>query len=69
LAVDAELLGHSCASGTFAEVADGLHARYGGVAGRLVLYSAGSAWRVGRAYGAWGEVARDLAARGGRGGR
>ncbi len=60
--IDDELLEHFCVSGTFAEVADGLVARYGGIAERLVLYSAGSAWRAGQ-LGPWGELARDVAAR------
>jgi probable F420-dependent oxidoreductase len=66
--IDDELLGHFCVSGTFAEVADGLVARYDGVADRLVLYSAGSAWRRGE-LGRWGELATDVAARTSRGGR
>jgi probable F420-dependent oxidoreductase len=62
--IDDDLLEHFCVSGTFAEVADGLVARYGGLADRVVLYSAGSAWREERdALGAWGEMARDVAAR------
>jgi probable F420-dependent oxidoreductase len=66
--IDDELLEHFCVSGTFAEVADGLLARYAGVAERLVLYSAGSAWREGQ-LGRWGELARDVAARSSSGGR
>jgi probable F420-dependent oxidoreductase len=65
--IDDELLEHFCVTGTFAEVADGLFARYGGVAERLVLYSAGSAWREGQ-LGPWGELARDVAARSASGG-
>jgi len=62
--IDDELLEHFCVSGTFADVADGLVARYGGLANRLVLYSAGTAWQQDRArFGAWGEMARDVAAR------
>ncbi len=62
--IDDELFEHFCVSGTFADVADGLVARYGGLANRLVLYSAGTAWQQDRArFGAWGEMARDVAAR------
>jgi probable F420-dependent oxidoreductase len=62
--IDDDLLRHFCVSGTFAEVADGLVARYGGLAARVVLYSAGSAWREDRgALGAWGEMAREVAFR------
>ena len=60
--IDDDLLAHFCVTGTFAEVADGLVARYAGVADRLVLYSAGTAWRSGE-LGPWGELARDVAAR------
>jgi probable F420-dependent oxidoreductase len=62
--IDDDLLRHFCVSGTFAEVADGLVARYGGLASRVVLYSAGSAWQEDRgALGAWGEMAREVAFR------
>jgi probable F420-dependent oxidoreductase len=62
--IDDDLLRHFCVSGTFAEVADGLVARYDGLAARVVLYSAGSAWREDqRALGAWGEMAREVAFR------
>jgi len=62
--IDDDLLEHFCVSGTYAEVADGLIARYGGLADRIVLYSAGSAWQEDpAALGAWGELARDVAAR------
>ena len=62
--IDDDLLEHFCVSGTYAEVADGLVARYGGLADRIVLYSAGSAWQEDpAALGAWGELARDVAAR------
>ncbi len=62
--IDDDLLEHFCVTGTFAEVADGLVDRYGGLAARLVLYSAGSAWQGDRsALGAWGEMARDVASR------
>jgi len=62
--IDDALLEHFCVSGTFADVADGLVARYGGLANRLVLYSGGTAWQQDRArFGAWGEMARDVAAR------
>ncbi len=60
--IDDDLLWHFCVTGTFAEVADGLVARYAGTATRLVLYSAGSAWRAGE-LGPWGELARAVAAR------
>jgi len=66
--IDDELLSHFCVTGTFAEVADGLVERYAGVAERLVLYSAGTAWRSGE-LGPWGELARDVAARSARVGR
>ena len=66
--IDDELLEHFCVTGTFAEVADGLAARYGSIAERLVLYSAGAAWRQGR-LGPWGELARDVGARTSGGGR
>jgi hypothetical protein len=62
--IDDDLLRHFCVSGTFAEVAEGLVARYGGLAARVVLYSAGSAWQEDRgALGAWGEMAREVAFR------
>jgi len=62
--IDDDLLAHFCVSGTFAEVADGLVDRYGGLADRIVLYSAGSAWQEDpAALGPWGELARDVAAR------
>jgi probable F420-dependent oxidoreductase len=62
--IDDDLLRHFCVSGTFAEVADGLVARYGGLAARVVLYSAGSAWQEDRgALPAWGEMAREVAFR------
>jgi len=68
--IDDALLEHFCVSGTFADVADGLVARYGGLANRLVLYSGGTAWQQDRArFGAWGEMARDVAARTETGGR
>ena len=68
--IDDELLEHFCVSGTFADVADGLVGRYGGLANRLVLYSGGTAWQQDRArFGAWGEMARDVAARTETGGR
>ncbi len=66
--IDDELLSHFCFSGTFAEVADGLVERYAGIAERLVLYSAGTAWRSGE-LGRWGELARDVAAQSARGAR
>jgi len=62
--IDDDLLAHFCVTGTFAEVADGLVDRYGGLADRIVLYSAGSAWQEDpAALGPWGELARDVAAR------
>ena len=66
--IDDDLLEHFCVTGTFAEVAAGLATRYDGIAERLVLYSAGTAWRQGR-LGAWGDLARDVAARTSGGGR
>jgi probable F420-dependent oxidoreductase len=68
--IDDDLLEHFCVSGTYAEVADGVAARYGGLAARVVLYFAGAAWHEDRsALGAWGEMARDVAARTERGER
>jgi probable F420-dependent oxidoreductase len=62
--IDDDLLAHFCVSGTYAEVADGLVARYGKLATRIVLYSAGSAWVEDRASLArWGEIAADVASR------
>jgi len=57
--IDDELLEHFCVSGDWAEVADGLVARYEGTATRLVSYFAGMAWaRDEAALGPWGELAR-----------
>lgn len=57
--IDDDLLSHFCVSGTWAEVADGLVARYRGVASRLVSYFAGAAWQQDhKSLGAWGELAR-----------
>jgi probable F420-dependent oxidoreductase len=62
--IDDELLDHFCISGSFAEVADGVVARYGGVATRAVSYFAGMAWSQDpAALGPWGELARDVIAR------
>ena len=62
--VDDDLLDHFCISGSFGEVADGIVARYGGVAARVVAYSAGPAWQDDRrALGRWGEMARDVVGR------
>src|SRR3954470_12795271 len=56
--IDDELLDHFCVSGSWADVADGLSARYGGTATRLVSYFAGMAWtRDANALGPWGELA------------
>ena len=61
--IDDELLDHFCVSGDWAEVADGLIARYGGVATRLVSYFAGWAWaREPASLGPWGELARHVTA-------
>ncbi|MGH9211060.1 MAG: TIGR03617 family F420-dependent LLM class oxidoreductase [Acidimicrobiales bacterium] len=59
--IDDELLDHFCVSGDWGAVADGLVARYSGVATRLVSYFAGLAWaRDAAALGPWGELARHL---------
>lgn len=60
--IDDDLLEHFCVSGSWADVADGLIARYRGTATRLVSYVAGMAWgRDPKALGAWGELARAVA--------
>ena len=57
--IDDELLEHFCVSGDWATVADGLVARYQGVATRVVSYVAGMAWaRDPSVLGPWGELAR-----------
>jgi hypothetical protein len=62
--IDDDLLDHFCISGDWAAVADGIVARYAGVATRAVSYFAGSAWaRDPASIGAWGELARDVQAR------
>ena len=62
--IDDDLLDHFCISGDWADVADGIVARYDGVATRVVSYFAGSAWaRDPASIGAWGELARDVRAR------
>lgn len=59
--VDDELLAHFCVEGTWSEAADLLSRRFGGVADRIVLYFAGSAWSRDRgALEPWSDVARDL---------
>jgi probable F420-dependent oxidoreductase len=63
--VDDDLLDYFCVSGEWAAVADGLIARYRGVATRVVSYFAGMAWaREPASLGAWGEVARAVRAGG-----
>jgi probable F420-dependent oxidoreductase len=57
--IDDELLELFCVSGDWATVADGLIARYDGVATRVVSYVAGMAWaRDPSVLGPWGELAR-----------
>lgn len=64
--VDDDLLDHFCVSGDWATVAEGLVERYRGRADRLVSYFAGQAWMSDPAsIGAWGELARSLAAESG----
>ncbi len=59
--IDDDLLEHFCVSGDWATVADRLALRYQGVATRLVLYFAGTAWvRDPVSIGRWGELARAL---------
>jgi hypothetical protein len=61
--IDDELLEHFCVSGDWGAVADGLVARYQGVATRVVSYVAGMAWaRDPAILGPWGEVARTVRA-------
>ena len=61
--IDDELLAHFCISGDWADVADGLVARYQGTANRIVSYFAGMAWaRDETALGPWGELARAVRA-------
>ena len=61
--IDDDLLEHFCISGDWATVADGLIARYDGVATRVVSYFAGMAWaRDASALGPWGELARTVRA-------
>jgi probable F420-dependent oxidoreductase len=62
--IDDDLLAHFCVSGDWAEVADGVVARYGGVADRVVAYFAGTAWQEDAgSLGPWGELARDVVSR------
>lgn len=62
--VDDDVLDHFCISGDFGEVADGIVERYGGIASRVVAYSAGTAWLEDRrALGPWGELAREVVRR------
>lgn len=64
--IDDDLLAHFCISGDWGTVADGLLERYAGLAHRIVSYFAGRAWQEDRAaLGSWGELARDVQARGG----
>ena len=59
-----EMLEHFAVVGPWDELADTLIARYGGVASRLVLYTAAEAiTRNPASVGRWGEVARAVAAR------
>jgi len=63
--IDDELLDHFCVSGDWADVAEGLVARYQGTATRIVSYFAGMAWaRDEAALGPWGELARAVRAAG-----
>ncbi len=62
--IDDELLAHFVVDGPWDEVPDLVHARFGGVASRVVFYSAGSAWANDRDhFDALGEAARTIAAR------
>ncbi len=61
--IDDDLLDHFCVSGDWATVHQGLTDRYRGIASRLVLYFAGTAWAQDPAsIGRWGELARALRA-------
>jgi probable F420-dependent oxidoreductase len=61
--VDDDLLDHFCISGDWATVADGITARYRGIATRVVSYFAGGAWaREPSSLGPWGERARAVRA-------
>ena len=61
--IDDELLEHFCISGHWDVVADQLSHRYKGIASRVVLYFAGTAWvRDPASIGPWGELARALQA-------
>jgi alkanesulfonate monooxygenase SsuD/methylene tetrahydromethanopterin reductase-like flavin-dependent oxidoreductase (luciferase family) len=63
--IDDELLEHFCVSGDWAEVADGLVARYRGTATRVVSYFAGMAYaRDPASIGPWGELARAVTSSG-----
>ena len=56
-----DLLDHFCTSGTWAEVADGLAARYSGTATRVGSYFGAGEWRRDpKTIGAWGELAKAL---------
>lgn len=58
-----DLLEHFCVSGSWEDVADGLIARHGGIADRVVSYFAGMAWaRDAASIGPWGELARAVRA-------
>lgn len=59
--IDDDLLEHFVVTGTFDELPGKLASRYGGVADRVVLYFAGTAWgqdpgQIGR----WGAMAREV---------
>jgi probable F420-dependent oxidoreductase len=59
--IDDDCLEHFCTSGTWAEVADGLAARYAGTASRVVSYFAGNQWaRDPGSIRKWGELAAAL---------
>ena len=64
--IDDELLDEFCICGDWGEVADGIVARYGGgKVARVVSYFAGMAWQQDpSSLGPWGELARDVMARG-----
>jgi probable F420-dependent oxidoreductase len=62
--IDDDLLAQFCVSGSWAEVADGLVARYDGKADRVVSYFAAMAWQQDRrSLGRWGELAADVVRR------
>ena len=62
--VDDDLLAHFVVEAGWDDLADALHARYDGLADRVVLYFGGVTWQQDRdAFARLGEVARAVASR------